>query len=131
MGIVSPVGNSIDEAWNNVIAGHSGISQIDAFDASALTTRIAGTIKNFDITQHLPAKEARKIDPFIHYGIVAAKEALANSGLEINAGNAHRVAVAMGSGSAESVRSRPTTPRSWPVALERYRRSLFPAASST
>jgi 3-oxoacyl-[acyl-carrier-protein] synthase II len=98
MGIVSPVGNSIAQAWDNVSQGKSGISLIEGFDASALTTRIAGTIKDFDITEHLSAKDARKIDPFIHYGIVAAKDAIADAGLEITPANADRVAVAMGSG---------------------------------
>ena len=98
MGIVSPVGNRVTDAWANVTAGNSGIATIDTFDASNLTTRIAGMVKDFDITQHLPAKDARKMDPFIHYGIAATREALDDSGLEITAENRDRIGLAMGAG---------------------------------
>ncbi len=98
MGIVSPVGNSVARAWDNVVAGNSGISPIDTFDASGLTTQIAGTIKNFKVTDYLAAKDARKIDPFIHYGIAATHQALADCGLEITPDNADRIGVAMGAG---------------------------------
>ena len=98
MGIVSPVGSQLEGAWENVREGRSGIRLIDDFDTSELPTRIAGTITDFDIGDYLPPKEARKADPFIHYGVGACADALVDSGLEITEENGHRVGVAMGSG---------------------------------
>ncbi len=98
MGIVSPVGSRLDDAWRNVCAGVSQIGEIEDFDASALPTRIAGTVKDFDIAQYLAPKEQRKNDPFIHYGIAASVDAIRDSGLEVTADNGHRIGVAMGSG---------------------------------
>ncbi|MDO5686507.1 MAG: beta-ketoacyl-ACP synthase II [Neisseria sp.] len=82
LGQVSPVGNSIAEAWANLTAGHSGIGTITRFDASALPCSIAGEVKNFDIGQYISAKEARRMDVFIHYGIAAAFQAIADAGLD-------------------------------------------------
>jgi 3-oxoacyl-[acyl-carrier-protein] synthase II len=76
----------------------SGVSQIDTFDASAFSTRIAGLIRNFDVSSYLEPKEARKCDPFIHYGIAASVQAIRDSGLEIQESEAHRIGIAMGSG---------------------------------
>jgi 3-oxoacyl-[acyl-carrier-protein] synthase II len=98
LGLVSPVGNSVADAWNNVTEGVSGITDIDTFDVSAFSTRFAGTIRNFDIGEYLEPKEARKCDPFIHYGIAATAQAIKDSGIEVNNSNAHRCGVAMGSG---------------------------------
>lgn len=98
LGLISPVGNTVVEGWRNVCEGRSGIRPVDTFDASGFTTRIAGTIIDFDVSQYLDPKEARKSDPFIHYGIAATRQAIADSGLEIDEGNAHRVGVIMGSG---------------------------------
>ncbi len=98
MGIVSPVGSRLDAAWDNVREGRSGIRVIDEFDASNLTTRIGGTIADFDVTDYMPPKEARKCDPFIHYGVAACTDALRDSGLEVTEENGHRVGVAMGAG---------------------------------
>ncbi len=98
MGIVSPVGSRLDDAWRNVCAGVSQIGEIEDFDASALPTRIAGTVKDFDIAQYLAPKEQRKNDPFIHYGVAASVDAIRDSGLEVTADNGHRIGVAMGSG---------------------------------
>jgi len=98
MGIVSPVGNGLDEAWNNVRDGVSGIGQIEDFDTSTFATRIGGTIKNFEVTDYLAPKDVRKTDPFIHYGVAASVDAIKHSGLEITAENGHRIGVAMGSG---------------------------------
>jgi 3-oxoacyl-[acyl-carrier-protein] synthase II len=98
LGLISPVGNSVAEGWRNVCEGVSGISAIDAFDVSAFSTRIAGTIRNFDITDYLEPKEARKCDPFIHYGIAATKQAIDDAGLEIKGAEADRIGIAMGSG---------------------------------
>ena len=98
LGLISPVGNSVAEAWRNVCEGVSGIGPIDSFDVSAFSTRIAGLIRNFDVSQYLDAKEARKCDPFMHYGIAAAKQAIADAGIEAKPDDAHRIGVAMGSG---------------------------------
>ena len=98
LGVISPVGNTVAEGWKNVRDGVSGIAPIDTWDVSAFTTRFAGTIRNFDIGQYLEPKEARKCDPFIHYGIAAASQAIADSGLEVKEAEAHRIGVAMGSG---------------------------------
>jgi 3-oxoacyl-[acyl-carrier-protein] synthase II len=98
MGIVSPVGLRLDEAWNNVCNGVSGISVIDDFDTSTLPTRIAGTVKNFDVEKYLKPKDVRKMDPFVHYGIAASVEAIKDSGFEITEENGHTIGVAMGSG---------------------------------
>ena len=98
MGIVSPVGNGLDEAWNNVCDGVSGIGQIEDFDTSTFATRIGGTVKNFDVTDYLSAKDVRKTDPFIHYGIAASVDAIKHSGLEITEENGHRIGIAMGAG---------------------------------
>jgi len=98
MGIVSPVGNQLQDAWNNVCNGVSGIRLIDNFDTSNLPTRIGGTVENFDVTDYLPAKDARKMDPFVHYGIAASVNAIVDSGLEITEENGHTIGIAMGAG---------------------------------
>ena len=98
MGIISPVGSRLDDAWKNICAGVSQIGEIDDFDVSAYPTRIAGTVKDFDVDQYLSPKDQRKNDPFIHYGIAASVDAMRDSGLEITEANGHTVGVAMGSG---------------------------------
>ncbi|MFA4968695.1 MAG: beta-ketoacyl-ACP synthase II [Sulfuritalea sp.] len=98
LGLVSPVGNSVPEAWDNLIAGKSGIGPITRFDASAFPARIAGEVKNFDVAAYLSAKEARRMDTFIHYGMAAGIQAFRDSGIEVNAENADRIGVNIGSG---------------------------------
>ncbi len=98
LGIVSPVGNDVPTAWKNVVDGRSGIGPITDFDASAFSTTFAGCIKDFDAADYLPAKDIRKVDPFIHYGIAAAEQAVNQSGLTTEAYDGTRVGVAMGSG---------------------------------
>lgn len=98
MGIISPVGNTLDSAWDNICNGRSGIRHIEDFDVSEYATRIAGTILDFDVTQYMPGRDARRMDTFMHYGIAASEDALTDSGLEITEANGHRVGVAMGSG---------------------------------
>jgi 3-oxoacyl-[acyl-carrier-protein] synthase II len=98
LGIVSPVGNSVDDAWASVLAGKSGIEPLTRFDVSAFSVRFGGEIRNFDITQYIPSKDARKMAPFIHYGIAAASQAINDSGLVIDESNADRAGVAVGSG---------------------------------
>lgn len=98
LGIVSPVGNSINEAWQNILAGRSGIGPITHFDVSAFSVRFGGSVRDFDPTQYIVAKEVKKMDPFIHYGIGAAVQAIQDSGLEVTEQNAERIGVAIGSG---------------------------------
>jgi 3-oxoacyl-[acyl-carrier-protein] synthase II len=98
LGIVSPVGNSVAEAWENILAGRSGAGPITAFDASQFSVRFGATVKDFDITRYLPPKDAKKMDTFIHYGIAAGVQAIEDSGLEVTAANAERIGVAIGSG---------------------------------
>jgi len=98
MGTIAPTGNDTATAWNNVVNGVSGIGPIDEFDVSRFSTRFGGCIKGFDVETIMSAKEARKMDTFMHYGIAAAKEAIADSGLEVTDANRNRIGVAMGSG---------------------------------
>ncbi len=98
MGIVSPVGSKVDTAWENICEGRSGIRRIDLFDPSGFATQIAGQIPDFDVSAYLPPKDARKMDTFMHYGIASGIDALKDSGLEIDEGNAQRIGIAMGAG---------------------------------
>ncbi|MBK5936872.1 MAG: beta-ketoacyl-ACP synthase II [Halorhodospira halophila] len=98
LGVVSPVGHSADEAWSAVTEGRSGIRTITEFDTSAYAVQFGGTIEGFDVSQYLPRKEARRMDPFIHYAFGACAEALESSGLEIREDNADRIGLSVGSG---------------------------------
>lgn len=98
LGIVSPVGNTVDEAWGNIIAGRSGITRITRFDASPFASQIAGEVKGFDVTKYLSPKEARRMDLFIHYGMAAAIQAIHDSGIQVTEENAERIGVNIGSG---------------------------------
>jgi 3-oxoacyl-[acyl-carrier-protein] synthase II len=98
MGIISPVGNTVSTAWDNIVNGRSGITRITRFDASPYTTQIAGEVKDFDVTRYVSAKEARRYDIFIHYGLAAAVDALKDAGIEPAPANAERIGVCIGSG---------------------------------
>ena len=98
LGIVSPVGNDIAAAWDNIVNGRSGIGRITRFDPEPFNAHIAGEVKGFDVTQYMPAKEARQMDTFIHYGIAAGMQAWKDSGLEVTEQNAERIGVIVGSG---------------------------------
>lgn len=111
MGIISPVGNDVATAWKNVLEGNSGIGPVSEFDASAYSTRIAGEVKDFDPVdsffagtdmpddeRRAVAKDFKRMDPFIHYGIVAGTHAFRQSGLVVTAENAGRIGVAAGAG---------------------------------
>ncbi|MCP4387443.1 MAG: beta-ketoacyl-ACP synthase II [Gammaproteobacteria bacterium] len=98
LGLLTPVGNTVEESWKNIVAGKSGIAPITAFDASLFPTRISGSVKNFDATEYLSVKDVRKMDTFIHFGIAAGIQALDDSGVEVTESNAHRIGVAIGSG---------------------------------
>ena len=98
LGIVSPVGIGVPEAWASIVSGKSGIARISRFDPSAYSSQIAGEVKGFDVTKYLSAKEARRMDTFIHYGIAAATEAIKDAGIEATPQNAERIGVNIGSG---------------------------------
>ncbi|MCI4234508.1 beta-ketoacyl-ACP synthase II [Dickeya dianthicola] len=98
LGMLSPVGNTVASTWNALLAGQSGISLIDHFDTSAYATRFAGLVKDFNSEDFIPRKEARKMDAFIQYGIVAGIQAMQDSGLEVTEANAGRIGAAIGSG---------------------------------
>jgi len=98
LGIVSPVGSDLATAWSNLLKGYSGIKPITAYDCSSYPTRFAGIVEGFDAGQWMGAKEVRRNDPFIHYGVGAAKMAMTDSGLEVTDANRERISVMMGSG---------------------------------
>ena len=98
LGIISPVGNTVAEAWDSIVNGRSGITAITRFDASGFPARIAGEVKNFDVSAYLAPKEARRMDTFIHYGMAAGIQAVRDSGLEVTPANAERIGVNIGSG---------------------------------
>ena len=98
LGAISPVGNTISEAWDNIVNGRSGIGEITRFDASAFPVRIAGEVKGFEVGDYLSPKEARRMDVFIHYGLAAGVQAIKDSGLEVTDENAERIGVNIGSG---------------------------------
>jgi 3-oxoacyl-[acyl-carrier-protein] synthase II len=98
MGIVSPVGIGVSASWANILAARSGIAVITRFDASAFPSRIAGEVKDFDVTRYLSGKDARRYDTFVHYGQVATMEAVRDAGLEGYTGDHERIGVCVGSG---------------------------------
>jgi len=98
MGIISPVGNSLADAWANILAGVSGMAPVSGFDVSAYATQFTAPVKGFDVTEYLTRKEARKMDVFIHYGIAAAVQAIADAGLDVGEDDAERIGVSIGSG---------------------------------
>jgi 3-oxoacyl-[acyl-carrier-protein] synthase II len=98
LGMVSPVGLNVADSWANILAGKSGIAPLTHFDVSEFSVRFGGSIRDFDITEYISSKDAKKMDPFIHYGIAAGMQAVRDSGLEITEENAERVGVAIGSG---------------------------------
>ena len=98
LGIVSPVGNTVKEAWANITSGRSGIGAITRFDASGFPVRIAGEVRGFDVSAYLSPKEARRYDLFIHYGLAAASDALRDAGISADTADAERIGVCIGSG---------------------------------
>ncbi|WP_395787126.1 beta-ketoacyl-ACP synthase II [Aquimonas sp.] len=111
MGIVSPVGNDLASAWDNITHGRSGIGPITQFDPTAYATRIAGEVRDFDPAAYIPAKEAKRMDPFIHYGVAAGLMALKDSGLEVTEANAERIGTIIGSGIGGIIGIEDTTAR--------------------
>ena len=102
LGLISPVGNSVSEGWANLVAGRTGIDLITKFDASAFACRFAGEVKGFQVEDYMPAKEARHMDTFIHYGMAASIQAVQDAGLPVGdaltEASAERIGVMVGSG---------------------------------
>ena len=98
LGVVCPVGSNVEKAWRAIVAGESGIRRITAFDVSDFPVKISGSVIDFNIEDYIPAKEARKMDIFIHYGIGAAAQAISDAALKIDESNAGRTGIAIGSG---------------------------------
>ncbi|RLQ23122.1 beta-ketoacyl-[acyl-carrier-protein] synthase II [Seongchinamella sediminis] len=98
LGVVSPVGHTVAETWENILAGKSGAAPIEAFDTSAYTTRFSASVRDFDMSPYLAPKDARKMDTFVQYGMAAGIQALEDSGFEVTEENAPRVGCAIGSG---------------------------------
>lgn len=98
LGLVCPVGNTVDQSWSNILGGVSGIAPITCIDVSDFSARIGGNVKDFDVEQYISKKEARRMDPFIHYGLAASVQAVEDAGLEITEENARRVGACIGSG---------------------------------
>ncbi|MES9858003.1 MAG: beta-ketoacyl-ACP synthase II [Sedimenticola sp.] len=98
LGMVAPVGHTVKESWDNILAGKSGIRPITHFDIEPFSVHFGGPIYDFDITQYVSKKDARKMDKFIHYGVAAGCQAIEDSGLEVTEDNAKRIGVAIGSG---------------------------------
>jgi 3-oxoacyl-[acyl-carrier-protein] synthase II len=98
LGIVSPVGNDVESAWAAILAGRSGIAVIERFDTSSFSTHFGGEIKTLDLEPYMSAKDARRMDAFMQYGVVAGIQAMRDSGLEVTAANSDRIGIMMGSG---------------------------------
>jgi 3-oxoacyl-[acyl-carrier-protein] synthase II len=98
LGIISPVGIGVAQAWQNIVAGKSGITRITRFDPSPFACQVAGEVNGFDVAQYLPAKEARRMDRFVHFGLAAGIEAFKDSGLVVTEENAERIGVCISSG---------------------------------
>lgn len=98
LGAVTPLANNVADTWDGIINGRSGISPIDSFDISSFATTFGGVIRNFDISQYIPEKDAKRMDGFVHYGIAAGCQAFEDSGIEVTELNAERIGVAIGAG---------------------------------
>jgi 3-oxoacyl-[acyl-carrier-protein] synthase II len=98
LGIISPVGNTVPQAWDSILAGKSGITRVSKFDPARLASQIAGEVKGFDVAAYLSPKEARRMDTFIHYGMAAGLQAWRDSGMAVTPENAERIGINFGSG---------------------------------
>lgn len=98
LGAVTPLANTVSETWDSIVNGKSGISAIDSFDISPFASRFGGVIRNFDIGEYIPIKDAKRMDGFVHYGIAAGCQAIEDSGLQVTEENAERIGVAIGAG---------------------------------
>jgi len=98
LGIVSPVGNDVASAWATILAGRSGIAVIERFDTGGFPTHFGGEIRKLDLEPYMSAKDARRMDAFMQYGVVAGIQAMRDAGFEVTAANSDRIGIMMGSG---------------------------------
>ena len=98
LGSITPLGNTVAETWKNLLAGVSGAAAVESFDTEGYSTRFSASVKGFDVTEYMSAKDARKMDTFIHFGIAAGIQALDDAGLATDQHNPERIGVAIGSG---------------------------------
>ncbi|MCL4106529.1 UNVERIFIED_CONTAM: hypothetical protein GTU68_009663 [Idotea baltica] len=98
MGMITSLGNTVEETWQNILAGKSGVATIETFDTTSYSTKFSASVRNLDVDQYLPPKLSRKIDPFVQYGMVAGIQAMEDSGFEVTEENAARVGCSIGSG---------------------------------
>ncbi|MCK5478641.1 MAG: beta-ketoacyl-ACP synthase II, partial [Methylococcales bacterium] len=98
LGAITPLANNVSDTWDGIVNGKSGISPIDSFDISSFPTTFGGVIRDFDISEYIPAKDAKRMDNFIHYGLAAGCQAIEDSGIEVTEENAERIGVAIGAG---------------------------------
>ena len=131
LGIVSPLGNDLASSWDGIVNGRSGIGPITHFDASNFNTRIAGEVRDFDITQWVNPKDAKKMEEFIHYGVAASLMAMKDADLTVDDSNAERIGALIGSASAACSASRSRPSSTTTAGRARSRRSTCPAPSST
>ena len=131
MGIVSPVGCTLDDAWHNVCEGNSGAVLLDGFDEREFTTRIAGPVQGFDLDKYVQKKDQRKYDPFVHYGVAASVDAIVDAGLDIDESNGHRIGIAMGAGIGGIKTIEDNHNKMLAGGARKISPFLFPAASST
>lgn len=122
LGMVSPLGHDVETTWQAILAGKSGVARIDHFDPSDLSCQICSRVKNFDATQYMPEKEARKRDYFIQFGMAAAVQAIKDANLTVNDQNAHRIGLAIGSG----IGGLPSIERHHSILLESGPRRISP-----
>ena len=132
LGIISPVGSTVKSAWDAIVRGESGIGPITKFDVSAFPVRFGGSVREFDVTQYITPKDARRMDEFMHYGVAAGIQAVTDSGIDFSKLDAERCGAVCASNSFESwTRSRATVhqprvharPAAMRVMLRRYSRS--------
>lgn len=122
LGMVTSLGHTVEDTWNGIVAGKSGVGLIDNFDTSDLNVKICSRVRDFDVTRYMSEKEARKRDYFIQFGMAACIQAIQDAGLEVNEDNAHRVGLAVGSG----IGGLPTIERYHSVLLESGARRISP-----
>lgn len=122
LGMLSPVGLNVEDSWAAILAGKSGVTLIDHFDASDINCQICSRVKNFDPTEYMSEKDARKRDTFIQFGLAAGVQAIKDSGLEVTADNSHRIGVAIGSG----IGGLPMIEKSHAILLESGPRRISP-----
>ncbi len=132
LGIVSPVGNDVPGAWDSILAGRSGIGPVARFDTVNFPTHFGGEIRELNLEPYMSAKDARRMDAFMQYGVVAGMQAMRDSGLVVTEANSDRIGVLMGSGMGDSSpSSKPTTNISRHTRRRKCRRFSFRPASST